>query len=186
MKSEKEKMLSGELYYAPDKELTAERLRNKELCFKYNNISPKNVEERLALIKKIIGKTGQNCIVESPFMCDYGYNIKTGENFYANHNLIILDCAEVTFGNNVLIGPNCSFYTAEHPIDPIERNKEIEYAKPVTVGSNVWFGGSVTVLGGVTIGDNVVIGAGSVVVHDIPSDSIALGNPARVIKKTDR
>ncbi len=116
-------------------------------------------------------------------MCDYGYNIEIGENFYANHNLIILDGSKVQFGDNVFIAPNCSFYTAGHPLDAERRNKGLEYAKPIKVGNNVWIGGNVIVLPGVTIGDNTVIGAGSVVNKDIPSNVVAVGNPCKVIKQ---
>lgn len=116
-------------------------------------------------------------------MCDYGYNIEIGENFYSNHNLIILDGNKVTFGDNVFIAPNCCFYTAGHPIDYNTRNQGLEYAKPIEVGNNVWIGGNVVVLPGVKIGDNVVIGAGSIVTRDIPSNSVAVGNPCRVIKE---
>ncbi len=116
-------------------------------------------------------------------MCDYGYNIELGKNFYSNHNLIILDCAKVTFGDNVFIAPNCGFYTAGHPLDYETRNKGLEWAKPITVGNNVWIGGNVVVLGGVTIGNNVVIGAGSVVTKDIPDNSLAYGVPAKIMKK---
>ena len=121
-------------------------------------------------------------VIEPSFWCDYGYNIRIGKNFYANHNLILLDAGGITFGSDVFVGPNCGFYTSSHPLDYHIRNQGLEDAKPITVGSNVWFGGNVTVLPGVTIGDNVVIGAGSVVTHDIPSDSIAVGNPCRVIR----
>lgn len=120
--------------------------------------------------------------MEQPFYCDYGYNISVGDRFYANHNLVILDEAEVTFGDNVFVAPNCAFYTAGHPLDAVERNRGIEYARPITVGNNVWIGGNVCVLPGVTIGDNCVIGAGSVVVKDIPANSVAAGNPCKVIK----
>lgn len=115
-------------------------------------------------------------------MCDYGYNIHFGRNFYTNHNLVILDTATVKFGDNVFIGPNCGFYTAGHPVDVKQRNSGLEYAKPITVGNNVWFGGNVIVLPGVTIGDNTIIGAGSVVTKDIPANVIAVGNPCKVIK----
>ena len=118
--------------------------------------------------------------IESNFFCDYGYNISVGENFYANHNLVILDGAKVEFGDNVFVGPNCGFYTAGHPIDIKSRNEGIEYAKPIKVGNNVWFGGNVSVMPGVTIGDNVTIGAGSVVTKDIPSNCVAYGNPCKV------
>ena len=119
-------------------------------------------------------------------MCDYGYNIEIGENFYSNHNLIILDANKVKFGNNVFIAPNCGFYTAGHPLDYEIRNKGLEYAKPITVGNNVWIGGNVIVLPGVTIGDNVIIGAGSVVTKDIPDNKIAYGNPCRIIRDNDQ
>lgn len=131
----------------------------------------------------MLGKTGKKYWIEPPFQCDYGYNIEIGENFYSNHNLIILDPAKVTFGDNVFIGPNCGFYTPEHPIDAQTRNLGLEYARPIKVGNNVWIGGGVTVLSGVTIGDNVVIGAGSVVTKDVPPNTLAVGNPCKVIKE---
>ena len=181
--SEKEKMLAGILYDSTVDELSNERLKAKNLCYEYNLLRPDEFDKKKELLKNLLGKVGKNYIIEPNFFCDYGYNIEIGENFYSNHNLVILDCAKVTFGNNVFIGPNCSFYTAQHPTDPIERNKLLEYAKPITIGSNVWIGGSVTILSGVTIGDNCTIGAGSVVVKDIPANSVALGNPCKVIKK---
>ena len=155
----------------------------KDLCFEYNNIKPSDTNKREELIKKLFGKTGKNITVQSNFQCDYGYNIQVGENFYMNHNCVILDGAKVEFGNNVFIAPNCGFYTAGHPIDYKMRNKGLEYAKPIRVGNNVWFGGNVVVLPGVTIGDNVVIGAGSIVNKDIPSNVVAVGNPCKVIKQ---
>jgi len=139
-------------------------------------------QERDKVIKEIIGKTGKHVIIEQSFQCDYGYNIELGENFYSNHNLVILDPAKVIFGDNCFVGPNCSFCTPEHPLDAETRNKGLEYAYPIKVGNNVWFGSNVVVTGGVTIGDNSVIGAGSTVVKDIPSNSVAVGNPCRVIK----
>ena len=181
--SEKEKMLNGD-WYEPlnDKELEHDRIKVKDLCIKFNSLNESDIKGRNELIRKIIGKTKKELWVESNFFCDYGYNIEVGEKFYANHNCVILDCAKVTFGDNVLIGPNCGFYTANHPIDFERRNKGLENAKPITVGNNVWIGGGVTVLSGVTIGDNCVIGANSVVVKDIPANTVAVGNPCRVIK----
>lgn len=177
-------MLKGEIYDANyNADLIAERTKAKDLCFAYNGMLPSNTDGRCALMRKILGKTKSAFLIEQPFFCDYGYNIEIGENFYSNHNLVILDGNKVKFGDNVFIGPNCGFYTAGHPTDAERRNKGLEYAKPITVGNNVWFGGNVCVLPGVTIGDNVVIVAGSVVNKDIPSNVLAAGNPCKVIKK---
>ena len=181
---EKEKMLAGKLYDANyNEDLMKERLMVKDKCFEYNNIKPSKIEERTEIMKQILGKTGNQFLIEQPFICDYGYNIEVGENFYSNHNLVILDANKVKFGDNVFIAPNCGFYTAGHPLDYETRNKGLEYAKPIEVGNNVWIGGNVIVLPGVTIGDNTVIGAGSVVNKDIPSNVIAVGNPCKVIKQ---
>ena len=183
---EKEKMLAGELYDANyNEELQKEREKAKDLCHKYNQIKPSNQEEKRKIMKQLLGSTKQDFLIEQPFMCDYGYNIEIGENFYANHNLIILDGNKVKFGDNVFIAPNCAFYTAGHPLDAEQRNKGLEYAKPIEVGDNVWIGGNVVVLPGVKIGDNCVIGAGSVVTKDIPDNSVAVGNPCKVIRKID-
>lgn len=184
--TEKEKMLAGEIYDANnDINLINERIKAKDLCFEYNNLRPSQVKKREEIIRKILGKAEGEFLIEQPFICDYGYNIEIGKNFYSNHNLIILDANKVEFGDNVFIGPNCGFYTAGHPLDYETRNKGLEYAKPIKVGNNVWFGGNVTVLPGVKIGDNSVIGAGSVVTKDIPENSVAVGNPCKVIKKIE-
>ena len=182
--TEKEKMLAGEIYNANyDEELIKERIEVKDKCFEYNNTRPSNIESRTKLLKEILEKYEETFYIEQPFICDYGYNIEIGKNFYANHNLVILEGNKVKFGDNVFVAPNCAFYTAGHPLDYKERNKGLEYAKPIKVGNNVWIGGNVTVLPGVSIGDNVVIGAGSVVTKDIPSNVVAVGNPCRVIKE---
>lgn len=181
--TEKEKMLQGMIYDANnDPQLIAERLVCKELCHDYNNIRPKDSEMRRNLIQKILGSVKNDFLIEQPFFCDYGYNVHIGDNFYANYNLTILDEAPVTFGDNVFVAPNCGFYTAGHPIDAEERNKGLEYARPITIGNNVWIGANVCVLPGVTIGDSCVIGAGSVVTKDIPPYSVAAGNPCKIIK----
>ena len=139
-------------------------------------------EERINLLRQLLGSTNGRFLIEPSFWCDYGYNIHLGKNFYANHNCVILDCAKVTFGDHVMVGPNCGFYTACHPIDSQQRREGVEFARPITVGNDVWFGGSCTVLPGVTIGDGCVIGAGSVVTRDIPANTVAAGNPCRVLR----
>ena len=180
---EREKMINGERYNPADKTLLKDREYAKTLCYKYNNLQPSESKKRKELLKKILSKTGETFLIEQPFQCDYGCNIEIGENFYANHGLIILDPAKVKFGNNVFIGPNCGFYTPEHPLDAENRIKGYEYAFPINIGNNVWFGGNVVILSGVTIGDNSVIGAGSVVTKDIPANVIAAGNPCKVIRE---
>ena len=184
--TEKEKMLAGLIYDANyDPQLIEERMKCKEMIRDYNDMRPRDMDGRTSLLRLLLGTVGENILVEQPFYCDYGYNIHVGENFYSNFNLTILDGAPVTFGDNVFIAPNCGFYTAGHPLDPVERNKGLEYARPIKVGNNVWFGAGVHVLPGVTIGDNCVIGAGSVVNRDIPPCSLAVGNPCRVVKKIE-
>ena len=184
MNTEKEKCLRGELYDANnDAELAAERLMCKDICHEYNSLRPSETGRRKELIAGLLGKTGKSFLIEQPFYCDYGYNIEIGENFYANVNCVILDGARVRFGDNVFIAPNCGFYTAGHPFDVELRNRGLEYARPITVGNNVWIGGQVCVLPGVTIGDDCVIGAGSVVNRDIPAGCLAAGNPCRIIRK---
>ncbi len=181
--TEKEKMLNQMMYDANyDKALIEERTQAKELCYEFNMLRPSELEKQTELLKKLLGKTKGTVCITAPFWCDYGYNIEVGENFYANHNLVILDGAKVTFGDNVFIAPNCGFYTAGHPIDFERRNQGLEYAYPITVGNNVWIGGNVCVMPGVTIGNNVVIGGGSVVVKDIPDNCVAVGNPCKVIR----
>ncbi len=181
--TEKEKMQRQMLYDANnDSDLLAERTAAKELCYQFNLLRPSDEEGQRKLLRRLLGKTKGAFCVLAPFWCDYGYNIEIGENFFANHNTVILDGARVTFGDNVFVAPDCGFYTAGHPIDFERRNQGLEYAYPITVGDNVWIGAGVRVMPGVTIGSNVVIGGGSVVVKDIPSNSVAAGNPCRVIR----
>lgn len=183
--TEKEKMLSGKLYFPLVKELEDERCLAKDLIHEYNNISPKEIDKREAILKKLLGKTERIFKIESPFTCDYGYNILVGENFYANTNLTILDCGKVSIGDNVFIGPNTSIYTVNHPTNRELRIKAYQYASPITIGNDVWIGGNVVINPGVNIGNNTIIGAGSVVTKDIPSDVIAAGNPCRIIRSID-
>ena len=182
--TEKEKMMAGMIYDANyDKELIEDRIKAKDMCHKYNQILPSDEDKKREVMKDILGKTKENFTITAPFWCDYGYNIEIGENFYTNHNVVILDGAGVTFGDNVFIAPNCGFYTAGHPIDSERRNAGLEYAYPLTVGDNVWFGAGVHVMPGVTIGNDVVIAAGSVVTKDIPDGVIAAGVPCKVIRE---
>jgi acetyltransferase-like isoleucine patch superfamily enzyme len=182
--TEREKMLAGLLYDANyNPELLEERNVAKDLCFEFNHTKPSDTATQTALIQKLIGKVGDNVTILAPFWCDYGSNIEIGDNFFANHNCVILDGAMVTFGDNVFIAPDGGFYTAGHPLDAERRNQGLEYAKPITVGDNVWIGGGVKVMPGVTIGDNAVIGGGSVVTKDIPANVIAVGNPCRILRE---
>ena len=181
--TEKEKMIAGQLYYSGGEELVKDRENCKDICFAYNNTKPSELHRKKELLKNLFGKVHGDYFIQAPFWCDYGYNIELGKDFYANHNLVILDCAKVTFGDHVFIGPNCGFHAAGHPINVAQRNAELEYAYPITVGDHVWFGAGVQVCPGVTIGNNVVIGAGSVVTKDIPDNVVAAGNPCRVIRE---
>ncbi|WDF70467.1 sugar O-acetyltransferase [Sphingobacterium oryzagri] len=182
MKSSKEKMIAGEVYQAMGKELFEERQYAKEQLYTYNNLEPSKIKQRNQLLKKLFGASTNLFFIEPPFRCDYGYNIFLGDNFYANFNLTILDCAPVKIGDNVMIGPNVSLFTAGHPIHHEPRTAGWEYAKPITIEDNVWIGGNTVVNPGVTIGKNTVIGAGSVVTKDIPENVVAVGNPCRVIR----
>lgn len=185
MKTEKQKMLDGDLYFSFGEELFNERQFAKEIIFDFNNLRPHEVEKRNELLKKLLGSYGEKFFIEPPFRCDYGYNISIGENFYSNYNLVILDCARVTIGDNVLIGPNVNLFAAGHPVDVDLRLKEFEYAFPINIGDNVWIGGGVTINAGVNIGDGTVIASGSVVTKDIPANVVAGGNPCKVIRKID-
>ena len=176
------KMVEGEVYDAPHPELIKKLEVTRELLWEFNSLRPSKKEELNAILHRLLGSHGEWFQFNQPFRCDYGENIHIGECFFANFNLTILDEAEVRIGDYCFIGPNVSIYTACHPLDPVERNKFLEWAEPVTIGNNVWIGGSTTICPGVTIGDNVVIGAGSVVTKDIPSNVVAVGNPARIIK----
>ena len=181
--NEKSKMLKNKNYNpALDYPLFLERLECKKLCQQFNSLSPERMRERGKLINKILGKTGRVFIIEQPFMCDYGYNIEIGENFGANHNLLILDSAKVIFGDNVMVGPNCSFITTKHPTSSKNRIKGVQWAEPIFIHDNTWICSNVTVLAGITIGENSIIASGSVVTKDIPPNSFAAGVPCEVIK----
>ena len=182
--TELEKMMSGELYQATkNTEMLDLLMVTRNRLYEFNRLHPRDVEQQQAILRQLLGSTGERFKIVQPFFCDYGFNIHIGEDFFANTNLVILDETSVTFGNNVFIAPNCAFYTAGHPLDAEQRKQGLEYSLPITVGNNVWIGGHVCVMPGVTIGDNTVIGGGSVVVHDIPAGVLAAGNPCRVIRQ---
>lgn len=181
--NQKERMLAGLPYKSWLDGLEEERIETKKKIYEYNHLPPEKWDKQTELIKNIMGKTGENVHIEAPFHCDYGYNIEVGENFYANYNLIILDVGKVCIGDNALIAPNVSIYTAGHPIHPASRNTGYEYGIGITIGNNVWIGGNTCIMPGVKIGNNVVIGGGSVVTKDIPDNMIAVGNPCRVIRE---
>ena len=181
--TEKEKMLAGMVYSAVDKELLEELNGVKEVIHRYNSLPPSDSAGRLGILKDLLGEIGDDeIIINQPFYCDYGKQISVGKRFFANFHFTVLDEAKVTIGDDCFIGPNVSIYTACHSTDPIERNTRKEWAKPVTIGNNVWIGGSTTILPGVTIGDNVTIVAGSVVTKSIPSNVVAAGNPCKIIR----
>ena len=180
--TQKERMLANLPYKANLDGLKEDRLETRRKLYEYNNLPPEKWDTAPDLIKGILGKTGEKVHVNAPFRCDYGYNIEVGENFYSNYNLTILDVGKVRIGDNAVIAPNVSIYTAGHPIHPESRNSGYEYGIDVTIGDNVWIGGNVCIMPGVTIGNNVVIGAGSVVTKDLPDNVIAAGNPCRIIR----
>lgn len=181
-KTEKQKMLAGELYLARDPELAAENRRAYQLLREYNQLSIDDGDRREQILRSLFGQVGENPSIVAPFHCDYGSNIFIGNNFYANYGCVILDCNTVHIGDDVLFAPYVQVYTAYHPTDPTVRLAGRELAAPIRIGHNVWIGGGVIICPGVTIGDNTTIGAGSVVTKDIPANTIAVGNPCRVVR----
>ena len=181
--TEKEKMLAGEIYSAVDPQLLEELVAVKEIIHDYNLLRPSETQKGKEILKGLLGHIADDeILIVQPFYCDYGKQISVGKRFFANFNFTVLDEAPVTIGDDCFIGPNVSIYTACHSTDPVERNSRREWAEPVSIGNNVWIGGSVTILPGVKIGDNVTVGAGSVVTKDIPSNCVAVGNPCQVVK----
>ena len=181
--TEKEKARAGQWYFPADQTLFSECQLAKQRCFEINQLHPKFLQKRNALLRELLGSVGTNFYMEPPIFFDYGYNTHIGENFYSNHNLVVLDCARVEIGDHVYIAPNVGIYTATHPLDAAQRASGQEKALPIFIGNCCWIGGNVCVLPGVHIGDNCVIGAGSVVTRDIPANTLAFGNPCRPIRK---
>lgn len=182
MKTEKEKMLAGELYIPEDKQLVEERLEARRLTRLYNETKETESKERYDLLKQLLGKAGQELTIEPNFHCDYGSNIYLGERFFANFGCVFLDVCEIHIGDNCMLGPAVQLYTATHPLEADLRNSGVESAKPIRIGNNVWIGGSAIINPGVTVGDNAIIASGAVVTKDVPAGAIVGGNPAKIIK----
>lgn len=182
LRTEREKMLAGELYSALDPELVALRDRARQLTARYNATNMQQAKERGEVLQQLLGNIGRNVWIEPPFTCDYGRFLELGDDVYINFHCTVLDCCRITIGHQTMLGPNVQLYAATHPLDAAERCQGLEFARPISIGSQVWIGGGVIVCPGVTIGDRTTIGAGSVVTRDVPADVFAAGNPCRVIR----
>ena len=180
--TERERMLSGQLYDAGDETLTAARGRAKRLTWRYHQLDPTDWDSRTQILQELLGHLGEDSWIEPPFRCDYGTQISIGDHFFANYDCIFLDVAPITIGNRVMFGPRVCLYTAGHPLDAATRNTGLEFGKPIAIGVAVWLGGNVVVLPGVTIGAGTVVAAGSVVRRDLPPHVLAAGNPCQVLR----
>ena len=183
-KTEKQKMLAGELY-RPDDELGADQAAAKAWMVRYNAALAAPVAERHALLRERLARVGKGAVIRPPFHCDYGYNISLGDGVFLNFNCVILDVVEVVIGDGTQIGPAVQIYAADHPRDAETRKTGLEFGRPVRIGKDVWIGGGAIICPGVTIGPRCIIGAGAVVTRDIPADSVAVGNPARVVRQVN-
>ena len=180
--TERERMLSGQLYDAGDETLTAARGRAKRLTWRYHQLDPTDWDSRTQILQELLGHLGEDSWIEPPFRCDYGTQISIGDHFFANYDCIFLDVAPITIGNRVMFGPRVCLYTAGHPLDAATRNTGLEFGKPIAIGDDVWLGGQCVVLPGVTIGAGTVVAAGSVVKRDLPPHVLAAGNPCQVLR----
>ena len=186
MKSEKEKMLAGELYLASDKTLSEDRYKARQLLKELNQTLPGDSNHTNNVVNKLFKQVGKDFGIEPPFFCDYGYNISIGDQVFINFNCVILDINAVNIGDRSMLGPGVHIYAATHQIDAKTRGSMLEFGKPVTIGEDVWIGGGAIICPGVNIGDRSIIAAGAVVTKDVPNDVIVGGNPARVIKNIDQ
>ncbi len=182
MSEQKARMIQGELYLASDEELTADRLRCRVLVEQFNSTSATDAALRHKLLRDLLGHLGNGATIMPRFECDYGYQIRVGDRTFINYGAIFLDCAAITIGDDVQIGPSVQLLTATHPLDPSTRRTGYELAAPITIGFGAWLGGGVIVCPGVMVGDEAVVGAGAVVTKDLPPRMLAAGNPARILK----
>jgi maltose O-acetyltransferase len=182
MSDQKKRMIRGELYRANDDELTADSLRCQLLVEQFNSTSAADPTLRHKLLHDLLGHLGRDTVIMPPFQCDYGYQIRVGDRTFINYGAVMLDCAGVTIGDDVQIGPSVQLFTATHPLEASARRTGYESAAPISIGFSAWLGGGVIVCPGVTVGDETVVGAGSVVTQDLPPRVLAYGNPARVVK----
>lgn len=180
--TEKEKKAQGQWYHPMDKEVFAEIMHAKKLLHDFNSLAPDQYDYAHEILVSLLGGVGEGSNILSPFICDYGYNIRLGQRVFINHNAIFLDSAPIIIGDDVLIAPGVHLYTVGHPLDADLRKSGVERGRPIIIGNNVWIGGNVTVVPGITIGDNAVIGAGSVVTKDVPGSTLWAGNPAKNIR----
>ncbi len=175
-------MLAGELYDPLNAELAAGRRKARDLCQALNNSRDEDEALRAQILKELFGSVGESPWIQPPFYCDYGANITLGDKVFFNFNCVVLDVSPVRIGSYTMFGPNVQVYTATHPMDAAERRRGLEFAKPITIGDDVWVGGSAVICPGVTVGSRSIVGAGSVVTRDIPIDVFAAGNPCRVVR----
>ncbi len=182
-RSQRDRMLAGDLYIADDPELAAESQRALKLTQAFNTSDPSDPDARLAVLRELLGSLGEGTEIRPPLRCDYGYQTHIGARTFINFGVVLLDVAPITIGDDVQVGPNVQFLTPTHPVEAAARRAKLEAAKPITVGDNVWLGGGVIICPGVSIGENTVVGAGAVVTRDLPANVVAVGNPARVIRR---
>lgn len=180
-----DRMLAGDQYIAVDPDITRLTDRAAALTARYNGVAAEDHAGRFAILRELLGSIGDGSAIRPPLRCDYGKQTHIGDRFFANWGLVLLDVARITIGDDVQVGPNVQLLTATHPTEPAPRRAKWEGSKPITIGDNVWLGGGAIVLPGVTIGENTVVGAGAVVVRDLPANVVAVGNPARVVRRFD-
>ena len=182
-KTEKEKMLAGELYWPGDSELQAEMAAAKAWRARCNAAMAASPGARRDLLRQRLGHVGEGAVVWAPFFCDYGFNIEIGEGAFLNFNCVILDVARVAIGAGAQVGPSVQVYAADHPRDPAQRRFGLELGRPVAIGANAWIGGGAIILPGVTVGEGAIVGAGAVVTRDVAPGATVAGNPARPIRR---